>query len=347
MKKAILALVLACLLLGGNALARTVGVSMPTQDLERWNRDGESIKEGLEKAGYSAVLLWAENDAEKQAADIYEMIENGCEALIVAPVTSGALARALASAKEKGIYVLAYDRMLTDTADVDAFTTFDSFRIGEMQAQYIEERLDLPNAERAFTMEIFTGSPDDANARLLYDGAFSVLSEYMRAGGISIPSGESDFDTCAIYDWDAQSARVRMDNLLAAYYADGAWPDIVLCPNDSLAAGAAESLIAAGCPADAFPVITGQDCDSKNVRNILAGYQAMSVFKDTRELAAKAVEIADSFLRGEGDSLEGAMLVDNGAKEVPSYMCKPALVDASNYKEQLIDSGYYETSQIQ
>lgn len=137
-----------------------------------------------------------------------------------------------------------------------------------------------------------------------------------------------------------------MDNLLTAYYSDGVAPDIVLSPNDSLALGITNSLQAAGFTLEEFPVITGQDCDVTNTKNIIAGYQAMSVFKDTRTLASQVVKMVDAIMKGEEVPVNDTETYDNGVKIVPSYLCEPVFVDSSNYQELLIDSGYYTADQL-
>ena len=137
-----------------------------------------------------------------------------------------------------------------------------------------------------------------------------------------------------------------MDNLLTAYYSDGVAPDIVMSPNDSLALGITNSLQAAGFTLEEFPVITGQDCDVTNTKNIIKGYQAMSVFKDTRTLASKVVEMVTAIIEGTEVPVNDTETYDNGVKVVPSFLCEPVFADVNNYQELLIDSGYYTVDQL-
>ena len=330
MKKVLSLLLVAMLLLAGAAFAEgKVGVAMPTQDLQRWNQDGANMKAQLEEAGYEVILTYSGNDVARQVSDIENMILNEVDVLVVASIDGSALGTVLSQAKDEGIPVIAYDRLLTDTDAVDYYATFDNYMVGTIQGTYIEERFDLANTTETYTMEMFGGSPDDNNAYYFFNGAWDVLKPYVDAGTLVIPSGQTDFETIAILGWGSDDAQARMDNLLTAYYSDGVAPDIILSPNDSLALGVTNSLQAAGFTLEEFPVITGQDCDVTNVKNIIAGYQAMSVFKDTRTLASQVVKMVDAILKGEEVPVNDTETYDNGVKVVPSYLCEPVFADAT------------------
>jgi putative multiple sugar transport system substrate-binding protein len=349
MKKVLItALVLMLVLaLGAPALAEgKVGVAMPTQSLQRWNQDGANMKAQLETAGYEVILTYSDNDTAQQVSDIENMILNGVDVLVIASIDGEALGNVLATAKDEGIPVIAYDRLIKGTDAVDYYATFDNYKVGAIQGQYLIDRFDLANTDKTFNMEVFAGSPDDNNALYFYAGAMDLLKPYIDAGTLNVVSGQMDFETCAILSWSTQTAQERMDNLLTAYYADGTKLDLVLSPNDSLALGVTNSLIAAGFTLDDFPVITGQDCDVANTKNIIAGYQAMSVFKDTRTLAAQVVTMVDAILKGEEVPVNDTTTYDNGVKVVPSFLCDPVFANIDNYKELLIDSGYYTEADL-
>ena len=335
-----LALVL-CLSCASALAADKVGVSMPTQDLQRWVQDGENMQKELEANGYEVMLTYSANNVATQVADLENMITNGCKVLVVASIDGGALGDVLAKAKDAGIMVIAYDRLLMGTEAVDYYATFDNYKVGTIQADFIIKTLDLENTDKTFRMEVFAGSPDDNNALFFYNGAMDALKPYIDAGKLVVPTGETEFQTCAILGWGTDDAQARMDNLLAKAYTDGTFPDLVLSPNDSLAMGIANSLEAAGCAIENFPIITGQDCDKANMKNILAGKQSMSVFKDTRTLAAKVVEMVNAYLLGDEVPVNDTETYDNGVKVVPSFLCDPVFADVNNYTELLIDSGYY------
>ena len=340
--KKILALVLALIMcLGAVAMAEMVGVSMPTQDLQRWVQDGENMQKELEENGYEVMLNYAANNVAQQIADIENMITKGCKVLVISAIDGGSLGAVLKTAKENDVMVVAYDRLLMDTDAVDFYATFDNYKVGTIQAKFIIEKLELETTDKTYRMEVFAGSPDDNNARFFYNGAMDMLKPYIESGKLVVTSGQSDFETCAILGWGTPDAQTRMDNLLAAYYTDGTFPDLVLSPNDSLAMGIANSLEQAGCPIENFPVITGQDCDKANMKNIIAGKQSMSVFKDTRTLAAQVVEMVNAYLLGEEVPVNDIGTYDNNVKVVPSFLCDPVFADVNNYVELLLESGYY------
>ncbi len=196
-------------------------------------------------------------------------------------------------------------------------------------------------------MEVFGGSPDDNNAYFFNAGAMDTLQPYIDSGALVIKSGQVDMEQIAISGWKSEGSQARMDNLLTAFYSDENI-DVVLSPNDSLAAGIVASLKAAGYgSADKpYPILTGQDCDVTNVKHLIAGEQSMSVFKDTRTLAAKVVGMVDAIMKGTEPEINDTKTYDNGIKIVPSYLCEPVFADVNNYKELLIDSGYYTEDQL-
>ena len=352
--KKVLAVVLALVLtlsLAGMAVAEgKVGVAMPTQSLQRWNQDGENMKAQLEAAGFTVDLQYANNEVATQVSQLENMILNGAQVLVVASIDGSALGTVLATAKEAGIPIIAYDRLLTDTEAVDYYTTFDNYKVGQIQGQYIVDRFDLSNdaGTGPFTIEFTAGSPDDNNAGLFFAGAYDTLKPYLDAGKLVIPSGQDQFEVVATPAWKSETSQARMDNILSAFYPEaltgGTTLDIALCSNDSTALGVTNSLVAAGFTAENIPVITGQDCDIANTKNMIAGLQAMSVFKDTRTLAEQTVKMVSDILSGVAPETNG--VYDNKVKEVASYNCTPVFADASNYVELLIDSGYYTEDQL-
>lgn len=316
-----------------------VGVAMPTKDLQRWNQDGTNMEAELKEAGYDVDLQYASNDIQTQVSQVENMISNGCELLVIASIDGDSLGTVLAQAKEAKIPVIAYDRLIMNSDAVTYYATFDNYMVGTKQGEYIKEALDLDNAAGPFNMEIFTGDPGDNNAKYFYSGAIDVLQPYIDAGKIVVPSGQIDFATVATANWATDAAQSRMENILSSYYAGGAKLDVVLCSNDSTALGV-ENALAANYTGD-YPVITGQDCDVANVKNMIAGKQSMSIFKDTRTLATQVVAMVDAIMKGGKAPINDTTSYDNGTGIIPSYLCEPVFADASNYKELLIDSGYY------
>ena len=316
-----------------------VGVAMPTKDLQRWNQDGTNMEAQLKEAGYEVDLQYASNDIATQVSQIENMISSGAQVLVIASIDGDSLGTVLAQAKEANIPVIAYDRLIMNSDAVTYYATFDNWMVGTKQGEYIKEQLDLDNQAGPFNLEIFTGDPGDNNAKFFYGGAMEVLKPYIDEGKLVVKSGQVDFDNVATAGWATEAAQSRMDAIVSANYADGTKLDAVLCSNDSTALGVTNSL-EANYTGD-WPIITGQDCDKPNVKNMIAGKQSMSIFKDTRELAAQTVKMVDAIMKGGEAPINNEKDYDNGTGVIPTYLCEPQFADSKNYKTLLIDSGYY------
>ncbi len=347
MKKTVLIVALLVVLAFSGVVASAatrIGVAMPTQSLQRWNQDGGNMKAQLEAAGYVVDLQYANNDVALQISQLENMILNGAEILVIASIDGSALGTVLEIAKDEGIPVIAYDRLIMATDAVSYYATFDNYMVGTIQGEYLVEALNLKNRTDSVNIEIVGGSADDNNARYFYQGAYDALEPYIKSGKVVIPSGQVAFEAIATMAWSSERAQSRMDNLIAAHYSDGRKLDAVLCSNDSTALGVTNSLAGAGF--EEFPVITGQDCDVANMKNILAGRQSMSIFKDTRTLAEKVVGMIQAMAEGSEPEINDTETYDNGVKVVPTYLCAPVFADADNYYELLVESGYYTEDQL-
>ena len=327
-----------------DAGGKKVGVSMPTKDLQRWNQDGDNMKKEFEAAGYEVDLQYASNDVQTQLSQVENMISGGCDVLVIAAIEGSSLGEALDMAKESNIPVIAYDRLLMDSDAVSYYATFDNYKVGTVQGTYVKEKLDLDNAEGPFNIEFTAGDPGDNNAGFFFNGAYDVLKEYIDSGKLVVKSGQTKFEDVATPTWGTDVAQARAENILSSYYADGTDLDVWLCSNDSTAMGV-ENALAANYNGK-YPIITGQDCDIENTKNMIAGKQSMSVFKDTRTLASQVVKMVGQILTGAEVDVNDTETYNNNVKVVPSYLCEPVFADANNYKEILIDSGYYTEDQL-
>ena len=358
MKKIVLALLMAAMVLpfigcnkgGSSSKASKIGVSMPTKDLQRWNQDGANMKAQLEKAGYAVDLQYAANDIPTQISQIENMVTGGCKVLVIASIDGSALSNVLDSAKKKGIQVIAYDRLIMNSDAVSYYATFDNYKVGTMQGDYLVDQLKLKSrsADDPVYMEFFTGDPGDNNINFFFGGAMDVLTPYLNSGVIKCLSGQTAKAQAATLNWSTEEAQKRMENLITAngYAPNGTKLDAVYCSNDSTANGVTTALLGAGYTADNFPVITGQDCDKVAVKNMLAGTQAMSIFKDTRTLASKVVEMVDAIMKGSNPPVNDTKTYNNGTGVIPSYLCEPVFGTKDNYKQLLIDSGYYTEAEL-
>ncbi|KMM62996.1 sugar ABC transporter substrate-binding protein [Bacillus glycinifermentans] len=324
-----------------------VGISMPTKSSERWVYDGKYMVKEFEKLGYKTDLQYAEDVVENQVSQIENMITKGVNVLVIASIDGEALTDVLEKASKQDIKVISYDRLLMNSEHVDYYATFDNHKVGELQGKYIEEKLGLKDGKGTFNIELFAGSPDDNNAHFFFDGAMSVLKPYIDSGKLKVLSGQTSFEQGATLRWDGATAQARMDNLLSAHYTK-AKLDAVLSPYDGISIGIISSLKGAGYGTDKkpLPVITGQDAELASVNSIMKGEQTSTIFKDTRELAKKAVEMTTSVLKGEKAEVNDAKTYDNGKKVVPSYLLEPVVVDKENYKKVLVESGYYKESEL-
>ncbi|HJV95994.1 MAG TPA: multiple monosaccharide ABC transporter substrate-binding protein [Albitalea sp.] len=325
----------------------TIAISMPTKSSSRWISDGNSMVKFFKEKGYKTDLQYAEDDIPNQLAQIENMITKGSKVLVIAAIDGTTLSDALQKAADKGIKVIAYDRLIRGSKNVDYYATFDNFQVGVLQAGYIEKALNLKTAKGPFKIELFGGSPDDNNAFFFYDGAMSVLKPYIDSGKLVVGSKQIGMDKVSTLRWDGAVAQARMDNLLSAYYTSGR-VDAVLSPYDGLSIGIISSLkgVGYGTPKQPMPVVTGQDAEIPSVKSILAKEQTSTVFKDTRELAKVTVGMVDAMLSGKTVPINDTKTYNNGVKVVPSYLLKPVSVDASNWKETLVGSGYYTENQI-
>jgi len=332
-------LLMVCLSVSALADGQKVGVSMPTKDLQRWNQDGENMEKLLKEAGYEVDLQFAANDVQQQLNQVTNMINSGCNVIVIAAIEGSSLGSALDLAKEKGIPVIAYDRLLLDSDAVSYYATFDNYKVGVVQGTYIKDALDLDNAEGPFVLEITAGDPGDNNALYFYNGAMDLLKPYIESGKLVVKSGQIEFADVATPTWKTDVAQKRADTIISSFYADGSNIDAWLCSNDSTALGVTNALESSYD--GEWPIITGQDCDKSNVKNMIAGKQAMSVFKDTRTLAAQVVKMVGQILSGETVDVNDTETYNNGVITVPSFLCEPVFASVDNYVELLLDSNYY------
>lgn len=325
-----------------------VGIAMPTKSSARWISDGTSMVEQFKAAGYEADLQYAEDDIPNQLAQIENMITKGVDVLVIAAIDGTTLSNALENAAAAGIKVIAYDRLIRDSGDVDYYATFDNFKVGVQQAgtvvQGLKER--FPDV-KPWNVELFGGSPDDNNAYFFYNGAMSVFQPLIDAGDVNIVSGQMGMDKVGTLRWDGAVAQSRMDNLLSAHYTD-AQVHGVLSPYDGLSIGILSSLKGVGYGSGdlLMPIVSGQDAEIQSMKSIIAGEQYATVFKDTRELARVTVGMVDALLGGGEPEINDTSTYDNGVKVIPSYLLEPLAVDSSNWEKIVIGSGYYTLDQV-
>jgi putative multiple sugar transport system substrate-binding protein len=341
---------------GGTAL---IGIAMPETHVQRWVKDGNALKAEAQKRGYKAEVQFGDADQAKQNQQIQSFLTQGAKVLIVGCINDGVGSVITEAARDK-VTVIAYDRIIPNSADYDYYITFNNFKVGQLQGQAIEKALNLAAAAASApkSITLFAGSPTDGNAFFFFDGAMSVLNPYVEKGVLKVvgpyPKTSKDaatFQRIATENWSGPIAKTRMENLLNGD-ARSVTLDAVLAPNDTLARAIIEA-----CKADAkyrskLPVVTGQDAEFDSAVSIKNGEQYMTVFKDTAKLAEAAVILGEQVIQGKTPSIPGAVLAsgdlasigDTGKKVVKAYLLDPILVTKDNLSVP-VNAGFYEAAQ--
>jgi putative multiple sugar transport system substrate-binding protein len=321
----------------GFAADASIGVALPDKTSENWVLAGDLFTNSLEEAGFSADVQYApaSNTVAEQQNQITSMVTNGAEVIIIGAKDGAQLAAQVEAAQEAGAVVIAYDRLILNTEAVDYYLAFDNFEVGVLQGTALLDGLaeKYPDVD-TYNVELFSGSPDDNNAGVFFDGAMSVLQPKIDDGTLNVVSGETEVAQTATQGWLAQNAQSRMDTLLAANYGSTELHG-VLSPNDTLARAIIESVRAAG---KSLPVVTGQDSEVESVKSIVAGEQYMTIYKDTRALVAQAIEMVKSLQAGDEPEINDTESYDNGVKVVPSYLLAPVVVTKGNAAEAYKDN---------
>ena len=327
--------------------AGTIGIAMPNKTSPRWIADGGNMAKQFQVLGYQTDVQFGGDDVKAQVAQIDAMIARHDKALVIAAIDGSSLTEVLQKAAAAQIPVIAYDRLIRDTPNVDYYATFDNFKVGVLEARYLEKQLRLQTKKGPFTIELFAGSPDDNNAGFFFNGAMSVLTPYLRSGKLIVRSGQTEFKQSATLRWDGTVAEKRMTKILASSYRSEHL-DAVLSPYDGLSRGiiAACTKAGYGTRAKKMPLITGQDAELDSIKAIVAGTQSQTVYKDTRELAKLAVQMTDSLLTGGQPKVNDTKQYDNGVKVIPTFLLQPVSVDRANYRSVLIDGGYYTAAEV-
>jgi len=347
----------------GDAKGDLIGLAMPETHVLRWIKDGNNLKAAAEKRGYSALVQWANADQNTQNNQIESFLVQGAKALVVGCISEG-VAPMIAEAKKAGVIVVAYDRLIQNSADYDYFITFDNAGVGRAQANAIVTALDLTKATAAAPKNItlFAGSSTDANAAVFYDGAMEVLNPYIDKGVLKVvgpyprtSADRTNFLRIATENWSGPTAKTRMENLLNND-ARSVTLDAVLAPNDTLGRAIIEALKADAKYKTKLPVVTGQDAEFPSALSIKAGEQYMTIFKDNSKLAEAAILLVDQLLKGQAVNIPGATLAQGAyatqlgdttaggrfknGKTVKTYILQPTAITKDNLSS-LVSAGWF------
>ncbi|GMO55773.1 MAG: sugar ABC transporter substrate-binding protein [Treponemataceae bacterium] len=334
----------------GDSGKTSIGVVMPTRSEERWVKDGNAVKEGLEKLGYAVELQFSDDDIPTQTRQIDDLITKGVKVLVIASIDGSALGQQLENAAGAKIPVISYDRLLMQSPNVDYYVSFDNYKVGRQMGSILVTglNLDAPPSKKPLNIELFAGSPDDNNSVGFYQGAIDVLQPYFDNGIITVPSGQIDRMTVGTLRWDAAEAQKRMENLLSRYYSGDAVLDGILSPYDPISLSDLEACKAVGYGSGdkPLPVVGGQDCIVASCKSILAGEQYATVLKDTRKLGVAAVELVDQIVKGSVTAELDTTSYNNGAKVVPSLLLDSVVVTKDNLMAEVVDTGYHTKAEL-
>ena len=338
---------------GDSAKKLKVGLAMPTKSLERWNRDGEYLKREFEEKGYEVYLTYSDNKISQQVNDIEGLLANNVDLLVVVAIDGESLTQVLKDAKDRNIPVISYDRLIMNTDAISYYVSFDNYTVGKLQGEFVEKTLDLKNTDQKYNIEFTAGDPADNNAGFFFNGAFDVLKPYIDNGTLVVPSGQTKFEEVATAQWSTPTAMNRMQNILSSYYADGTQLDVALCSNDSTALGVTQAIESDYAGGNSV-IITGQDGDEANLKNIIDGKQTMTVYKAVANEAVATLALGEALLKGEKpnanlisnskwsfDCAYDTSSYNNGTGIIPSYLLVPTVVTKDNLQKELVDTGYY------
>jgi putative multiple sugar transport system substrate-binding protein len=321
---------------GGEAFPKnsSIGVALPQKTSENWVLAEKLFNDGLNGAGFKADVQFANGGVSEQQNQISAMVTKGAKVIIVGAIDGAQLGTQLKQAKDSGATIIAYDRLLLNTENVDYYVAYDNFKVGELQGQALLDGMKAKKPSGPYNIELFAGSPDDANAKVFFDGAMSVLKPKIDDGTLKVVSGQTSFEQAVTQGWKAENAQRRADTLLTGSY-NTASLDGVLSPNDTLARAVLTSVKAAGKP---LPVITGQDSEVESVKSIMAGEQYSTINKDTRKLVEHAITMVKDIQAGKTPEINDDKSYNNTVKVVPAYLLEPVIVTQENvYTEYVND----------
>lgn len=320
---------------GGEAFPKdsSIGVALPQKTSENWVLAEKLFNDGLTEAGFKPDVQFANGGVSEQQNQISTMVTKGAKVIIVGAIDGAQLGTQLKQAKDSGATIIAYDRLLLNTENVDYYVAYDNFKVGELQGQALLDGMKAKKPEGPYNIELFAGSPDDANAKVFFDGAMSVLQPKIDDGTLKVVSGQKTFPQAVTQGWRDAEAQKRMETIISGSYSS-ANVDGVLSPNDNLARAILRAVKAAGKP---LPVVTGQDSEVESVKSILAGEQYSTINKDTRKLVEHAITMVKDIQAGKKPEINDDKSYNNKVKTVPAYLLEPVIVTKENVKTAYVD----------
>lgn len=314
----------------GFAKDAAIGVSLPQKTSENWVLAENLFKKGLKKEGFKGNVQFANGGVSEQQSQISSMVTNGAKVIIVGAIDGAQLGTQLKQAKDSGATVIAYDRLLLNTPSVDYYVAYDNFKVGQLQGKALLQGMKKKGAKKPYNIELIAGSPDDANSKIFWNGAMSVLKPKIKDGTLKVGSGQTSFKQAVTQGWKPENVQKRFDTIIPGTYRGSKTLDGVLSPNDTLARAVMTSAKSAGKP---NPIVTGQDSEKESVKSIMAGGQYSTINKDTRNLVKKSIAMVKTLQAGKKPTVNDTKTYDNKVKVVPSYLLPPVIVTKENAKK--------------
>jgi D-xylose transport system substrate-binding protein len=309
-----------------------IGLSLDTLKEERWQRDRDTFTAAAQKLGATVIVQSANSDDTRQVRDVESLISRGVDVLVIVPHNGNAMTRAVKSANEAKIPVIAYDRLIMNCA-IDYYLTFDNVKVGEAQGSYAAAR--LPQDRKARIVRIY-GAPTDNNAKMFKQGQDNILGPLIKAGKIEVVHEDWALD------WKPENGKKIMNAAITKAESGGFTIDAAVVSNDGTAGGAIQALLEGGLAGKVL--VTGQDADLAACQRILRGTQAMTVYKPLKNLAALAARVAVDVAQGRKPAAAGSL--DNGTKKVPSIFEKIVSVDKSNLTATVVADGFHKAEDL-
>ena len=311
----------------------TVGVALPAKTSQNWVLAKASFEKALDAAGFKADVQYAaaSNTVADQQNQIQSMVTKGDKVIIIAAQDGSQLGTQAAQAKKAGATVIAWDRNILNTKNVDFYVAFNNYKVGQLQAQALLDGMKAKKPTGPYNIEIFAGANTDANATVFYNGAMSVLKPKIDDGTLVVPSGQTTFQQVQTDGWDPKNSQTRMQNIITKTYSSGTVLDGVLSPNDTLGRSIITACQSAGLP---VPIVTGQDSETASIPLIMNGTQYSTIYKNTDEEAKGAVDLITDLANGKkkpaGVDYNDKTNAYNGTITVPYKALTPILVTKEN-----------------
>jgi len=305
--------------------AQKIGLLLDSYVTDRWYIDQKLFSDKVKELGGEVQIEVAYGEAAEQVRLGKKMIADGCKVLAIIAVDAVKAVEIVDAAKKANVPVLSYDRLIS-TNDIAVYISYNNEKVGELQAQYALSK--IPQGK----FLLLNGPVTDNNATLFRNGQLKVLKKSMEEGKIKLVGD------LIMADWGEIGALMKVDEFMSSGKQQ---PDAIIAANDALANGAIDALKP---ELKGKVLITGQDADLNSLRNIIAGYQSMTIYKPIKPLAQLGGEVAMKL--AQGVKIEGTRNLKFGALTVPSILLDPLVVDKNNYKETVVKDGHVLLSEL-